>query len=161
MYLFDTEVQKFLSLLNKNGVEYLVVGGFAVNYHGYMRNTGDLDVWWNPTDQNFRKLIASIEEFGFDTGEIRGLEKYDHIKSLIRLPLQDNFDIELLSIIDGRFSFIEAASVAETTTIMDVTVPIINYTFLIRNKLGAHRAKDLHDVGELEKIRQIVSGKKD
>ncbi|MFZ5971204.1 MAG: hypothetical protein ACOYXA_06400 [Bacteroidota bacterium] len=43
---------------------------------------------------------------------------------------------------------------------MDVTVPIINYTFLIRNKLGAHRAKDLHDVGELEKIRQIVSGKK-
>jgi hypothetical protein len=160
MYLFDTEVQRFLSVLAINKVEYMVVGGFAVNYHGYIRTTGDLDLWWNPTADNFQKLLRSIEEFGFDTTDIRSLEKYDNHKSLIRLPLSDNFDIELLSVIDGQFSFDEAARAAEKIPIAKVEVTIIDYVYLIKNKLSSHRPKDMHDIGELNRIKQVISGKK-
>lgn len=160
MYLFDHEVQQFLEILNKRSVEYLVVGGFAVNYHGYIRTTGDLDLWWNPTKENFIRLLDAIRDFGFDCSDIEPLKKYDSVKSLIRLPLRDNFDIELLSLIDGKFSFQEAYEASDQTSIKNVPVRIIDYPHLIKNKLGAHRPKDLHDIAELEKIRQIVQSKK-
>ena len=59
MMLFK-EAAEFLSLLNKNDVQYLIIGGVVVNIHGYTRATGDLDIWYNPTKDNFRKLITSI-----------------------------------------------------------------------------------------------------
>lgn len=160
MYLFDEETQRFLKLLNAKRVEYLVVGGFAVNYHGYLRATGDLDLWWNPTGENFKRLLNAILDFGFDCSEIQQLKKYESIKSLIRLPLTDNFDIELLSIIDGKIPFDLAYREAENTTLKDLPIKIINYPHLIATKLGSHRPKDLHDLGELDKIRQIAEGKK-
>ncbi len=160
MYLFDEETKEFLKKLNVNQVDYLVVGGFAVNYHGYLRATGDLDIWWNPEASNFNKLISAIEEFGFDCSDIKLLKKYDRVKSMIRLPLRDNFDIELLSLIDGRIPFDEAYKVADVINIADIPVKIINYVHLIQNKLGSHRPKDLHDIAELDKIKQIVKGKK-
>ncbi len=160
MYLFDQEVQKFLKTLNSKKVEYLVVGGFAVNYHGYIRATGDLDLWWNPTGSNFKKVLEAIQEFGFDCSDVEHLQKYDQVKSLIRLPLNEHFDIELLSLIDGKFTFGEAFQSANETVIKDIPIKVIDYVHLIKNKLGAHRAKDLHDIAELEKIQQTVKGKR-
>jgi len=46
------EAVEFLKLLNQNGVEYLIIGGAAVNIHGYTRATGDLDIWYNPSTEN-------------------------------------------------------------------------------------------------------------
>ncbi len=160
MYLFDEEIQRFISLLNNRKVKYLLVGGFAVNYHGYIRTTGDLDLWWNPTHENFERLLLAINDFGFDCTDIERLKKYDSVKSLIRLPLSDNFDIELLSIIDGKFSFDEAYHSAEDSFIKDLPIKVIDYIHLVQNKLGAHRPKDLHDIAELDKIKQVAKGKK-
>ena len=54
----------FLNALKECSVEYILVGGYAVIYHGYNRTTGDLDVWVNPTKENYRKLILAFNKFG-------------------------------------------------------------------------------------------------
>ena len=56
MNIFLEEHQEILKALNKNGVDFLLVGGFAVNYHGYNRTTGDMDLWIKPDNEN--KMIG-------------------------------------------------------------------------------------------------------
>ena len=61
----DPDFRDFLKLLKEESVDYLVVGGFAVNYHGYPRGTGDLDIWVATTPENKRKVLNALERFGF------------------------------------------------------------------------------------------------
>lgn len=67
---FLQEVEGFFKILNRNGVRYLIIGGVAVNIHGYTRATGDLDIWYEPSAGNFSKLLQSIREYGFDTSDL-------------------------------------------------------------------------------------------
>jgi hypothetical protein len=60
--------REFIELLNSNGAEYLVVGAFAVAYHGFPRYTGDLDLHVGPTPENAGRVMRSLSEFGFGSG---------------------------------------------------------------------------------------------
>lgn len=62
--MFSTDFKEFAELLNKHGVEYLVVGGYAVGVHGHPRYTGDIDFWISPCKDNAVKLLAAVSEFG-------------------------------------------------------------------------------------------------
>ena len=64
------DFKDFLRLLNDKQVEYLIVGGYAVGYHGYPRATGDLDIWIAIHRANARKLVATLKDFGFDVPEL-------------------------------------------------------------------------------------------
>ncbi|NOS94178.1 MAG: hypothetical protein HOP30_19855 [Cyclobacteriaceae bacterium] len=146
------EVQAFFELLNKHVVEYMIIGGVAVNVHGYTRATGDLDIWYNPTEENYQKLLATIREFGFDTSEIENASK-DPLKAFIRIPLE-SFYIELLAIIDGKLNYYEVYNRAYEFEINDkLTVKVIGYDDLIQNKIMARRVKDLDDIAQLERRR--------
>ena len=59
------DFKEFLKLLNSTGVEYLVVGGYAVGYHGYPRATGDIDIWVSISPDNASRLVRAMKEFGF------------------------------------------------------------------------------------------------
>ena len=146
---FLEEVEDFFKLLNRNGVQYLIIGGVAVNIHGYTRATGDLDIWYNPTSQNFSKLLKTIQVYGFDTAEIEEVA-FDPKKGFIRIPF-DSFYIELLSIIDGKMPFEEAYEQAFDFHIKSTAVKVIGYDALIQNKLMSRRAKDLEDITQLER----------
>src|SRR5262249_37639266 len=61
----NKDLREFVALLNSNRVEYVVVGAFAVAYHGYPRYTGDLDLLVKPTPENAQKLLAALDQFGF------------------------------------------------------------------------------------------------
>jgi hypothetical protein len=63
--MLSKDFKEFLALLNSNGVEYLVVGGYALAAHGHPRYTGDIDIWLNPSPENVEKLMHSLEAFGF------------------------------------------------------------------------------------------------
>ena len=73
----DKDFREFLVLLNQNEVEYLVVGGYAVAFHGYPRFTGDFDIWANGTNYNLEKLIKAIEQFGFESGQLKNID-FEH-----------------------------------------------------------------------------------
>ena len=59
------DFKEFLKLLNSHQVEYLLIGGYAVGYHGYPRATGAMDLWVAGRQNNAEKLVAVLREFGF------------------------------------------------------------------------------------------------
>jgi hypothetical protein len=63
--VFNPNFREFVTLLNEKGVRYLVIGEFAVNFHGYPRYTKDLDFWIWAGNGNIKKLLAAIQDFGF------------------------------------------------------------------------------------------------
>lgn len=70
MERLDPNFADFLKSLNARGVEYLVVGGYAVGYHGFVRATGDLDVFVRASAQNAEKLVGAFKDFGFNVPEL-------------------------------------------------------------------------------------------
>jgi len=64
------DFKDFLRLLNSYGIEYLLVGGYAVGYHGYPRATGDMDVWIAVSKTNAEKTAAAIREFGMPADQV-------------------------------------------------------------------------------------------
>ncbi|MEL6717672.1 MAG: hypothetical protein AAFO82_07160 [Bacteroidota bacterium] len=62
--IFNTDFQDFLNALNKNEVEYILIGGYAVILYGYRRTTGDLDIWVNRTEENYDKIVNAFHDFG-------------------------------------------------------------------------------------------------
>lgn len=64
------DFKDFLQLLNSHQVEYLLIGGYAVGYHGYPRATGDMDIWIAIHPQNAEKVVTVLREFGFDLPEL-------------------------------------------------------------------------------------------
>lgn len=146
---FRKDLDLLCALLNKNQVEYMIIGGLAVNYHGFQRATGDIDIWYNPTEKNYDLLLKSIREFGFETDEIEK-QKYYLVKGVINLPLE-RFMIQFLSIINGKFTFADAYKEAETFEILEHAGKVMSYDYLIRNKIMARRPKDLEDIKQLER----------
>src|SRR5205085_5947624 len=64
------DFKEFLRLLNAHGVEYLLIGGYAVGYHGYPRATGDIDIWIELNPDNAARTVAVLREFGFDSPQL-------------------------------------------------------------------------------------------
>jgi predicted nucleotidyltransferase len=140
------------SLLNKHEVDYLVIGGVAVIFHGYTRGTADLDFWYKPSLDNFHKIIKAFKEYGIDVSE---LEKavFDPQKTFLRFPTP-GFKTELLPSIAGGMTFKEAKEKAENIELDGVNVPIIGYDHLLKNKTITNRLKDQADVEELSKRKK-------
>lgn len=78
MIQLPPDFKEFLSLLNEKKVEYLLIGGYAVGYHGYVRATGDIDVWIAPNAENAGRTISALREFG--------LELPDDSQNLLLMP---------------------------------------------------------------------------
>ena len=122
---YRRDLDLLCSLLNENQVEYMIVGGLAVNYHGFQRATGYIDIWYNPTEKNYDLLLKSIRDFGFETNEIES-QKYYKVKGVINLPLQ-RFTIQFLSIIHGNFTFGDAFKEAEKFEIIEHSGKVMSY----------------------------------
>ena len=140
--------REFIELLNSTGVEYVVVGGHAVGYHGYPRYTGDMDFFVRADPQNAVRIVDALIQFGFDgAGQLEtALRKPD---SVIQLGLPPN-RIDLLTSISG-VSFDEAVRDSEKTSIDGVPVTLIGRMSLLKNKRASGRTKDLADVEEIER----------
>jgi len=68
--MFNEDFQDFIKSLNKFGVEYMLVGGYAVILRGYSRSTGDMDIWVNKTQENYQQLQLAIIEFGLPAAAV-------------------------------------------------------------------------------------------
>jgi predicted nucleotidyltransferase len=148
---------EFLKILNECNVKYILIGGYAVNFHGYSRYTGDLDIWSDPRKENSDKLISAIEKFGFETDILKdkSLEKESPVK------LSDGLlKIEILPEIKGGFTFEEAYLRSEEIDLKEVKIRLISYSDLIKNKETSMRMKDATDVYYLTEIKKIQDRKK-
>jgi len=144
----STDLREFIALLNSNAVEYLIVGAYAVGWHGYPRYTGDLDILVRVGQKNAERLIAALNKFGFGSlaPDTDTFLKEDVIVQLGRPPHR----IDLLTSISG-VAFDEAWNTRESGNIDGIEVAFIGRDALIRNKKSTGRAKDLGDAEELDK----------
>lgn len=142
-----------------HSVEYLVVGGTAVALHGYLRQSHDtsghlmekhdLDFWYNPTYDNYFKLLDSLEELGLDVTEFRDEIAPNPKKSFFKLE-QENFKMDFLPELLGLSRFRSSFDNRIISKIHDVEVPYINYNDLIESKSALSRAKDIEDIDQLK-----------
>jgi len=146
MTRLPTDFKDFLKSLNQFGVEYLLIGGYAVGMHGYPRPTGDMDVWVAVSSENADRLAKAIRHFGFDVPNLSPelLAEPGRIVRMGHPPMR----IEILNEISG-VSFRECYERKHTVTVDDIEVPLIGLADLIRNKRHAGRQKDLMDLDQL------------
>ena len=147
----------FLKILVKEKVEFMLVGGYAVNYHGYSRFTGDLDLWSNPSEKNIEALIRSIDAFGFDTNILIGKDLKN--ESPVKLA-EDGIKIEILHHLEGGFSFEEAYERAKFISVENIEVKLISFDDLLANKSNSMRMKDAVDVHYLKEIQKNKGSEK-
>ncbi|MGA0333741.1 MAG: nucleotidyltransferase [Kiritimatiellia bacterium] len=147
MILIPSDFLDFLKLLSQHQVEYLLIGGYAVAYHGYVRATGDMDIFIRATEKNGERLCAVFQEFGM--GQDFNPKLFCKEGQILRLgvpPLR----LEILNKISG-VSFEECVNDAETLKVDTLSIPVISLEFLLLNKKASGRDKDLIDVKRLER----------
>ncbi|MGG7663591.1 nucleotidyltransferase [Dyadobacter sp. BHUBP1] len=143
-----SDFEDFIKILNKHAVEYLVVGGYAMAFHGRPRFTGDLDIWINISESNAEKMLAVLAEFGFSS---LGYQKEDFLKeNIINQIGYPPLRIDILTSIDGvRFS--EAVEHKRIIDIDSIEVAFIGLNQLIANKKASNRPQDIIDIVSLQK----------
>ena len=149
--IFNPDFQEFLLALNKNEVNYVLVGGYSVIYHGFPRTTGDIDIFVEVSKNNYRKLVHAFEQFQmplFDMTEESFLHQ-THINVYIfgRPPVC----IEILKEISG-FTFQEISANALDTVFEEIPMKVIHINDLKRNKEISGRSKDLNDLENLSTL---------
>ena len=144
--LLHPDFKEFLRLLDSRQVDYLLIGGYAVGYHGYTRATADMDIWVAIHPGNAEKLVAVIREFGFGV-EALSAELFLKENNVVRMGVPP-FRIEVLTTISGvHFEECHQARIADTLD--GVPVKIINLGHLKLNKKARGRLKDLADLENL------------
>jgi hypothetical protein len=140
------DFKEFLKLLNAAEVRYLLVGGFAVGYHGYPRATADIDVWIEISPMNAQKLVEVFHRFGM-TDPLVAPNLFLQPGKIIRMGVPP-MRIEVLTEIDG-VSFDECYAARITGLIDGLPIPLISIAHLLQNKRAAGRHKDLDDLENL------------
>jgi predicted nucleotidyltransferase len=140
------DFKEFLKLLNEKRVKYLLIGGYAVGYHGYPRATNDMDIWIAIHPDNAERIADVLKEFGFDLPELIPdlfLQK-DKIIRMGNPPMR----LEISTGISG-VEFEESYASRVVDTLDGVEVNIIDLPHLKANKKAAGRLKDLADLENL------------
>lgn len=140
------EFQELFKSLNGHGVEYVIVGGYAMGHYGVPRTTQDMDILLHASPDHAPKIIAALEDFGFGG---TGLTEADFQEPrfffrLGRVPVQ----VDLLTTISG-VSWDDAWANRSPGRYGDVPVQYIGRAEFIRNKLTAGRPEDIGDVSRI------------
>ena len=140
------DFKDFLRLLNSHGVEYLIVGGYAVGYHGYPRATGDMDIWIAVSEPNAEKAAMVLREFGMPK-EAVSKEMFLDRDKIIRMGVPP-VRIEVITGASG-VDFEECYTRREIIEIEGIPVNFISLEDLRANKRACGRYKDLEDLEHL------------
>jgi len=152
---FNEHFRDFIQALNNRNVEYVLVGGMAVILHGYIRGTGDMDIWVNKTKRNYFRLAKSFNEFGmpvFDMTEERFLSNDFDVWSFGVSPVK----IEIMTAVKG-LQFEETFQKAQYYDDNGLNVRFIHIHDLIRAKQASGRYRDLDDIEQLTKNKTLSS----
>lgn len=151
-------------ILNQHQVQYLIVGGTAVAYHGYFRwsldpkglaaDKFDLDFWYNPTYKNYFNLLNALNDLGQDVNKFIKEKSPDPKRSYFKFEL-DNFTIDFLPVLKGLDQFRKSYNARDQVTMDAVDISFISLNDLMEDKAALSRPKDIEDIKELKKRNNI------
>lgn len=155
MDLMDEALLEFWRVLNRNNVQYIMVGGFAVNMHGYFRATRDSDLWLKDTLSNRKNLRQAFKELGH--GDYPSIETMEFVPGWTEFRIADGIILDIMTSMKGLEgqTFDECLAKAQVANLEDVKVPFLHINHLLANKKAVNRPKDQLDVLELEKIIKL------
>lgn len=149
--IFNDDFRDFITALNNNNVEYLLVGGYAVIIHGYRRTTGDLDIWINTTKKNYQQLVKACYQFGLPLLDMTE-ENFLHndeidVFTYGRSPVS----IDIMKTVKGC-DFETAFKLSQEFVEDDLLIRYIHLDTLIQAKKASGRHKDLDDIEKLTNL---------
>lgn len=145
----DRNLREFIELLNSQKVDYIVVGGHAVAFHGHPRFTGDIDLLLRPAHENAQRVIAAVKEFGFAEVSLSA-EDFMRPDTVVQLGYPPN-RIDLLTSISG-VAFEEAWDTRVAGELDGLPVFFLGLNALLKNKQASGRDKDVADIRKLVAI---------
>ena len=143
------EIWKYF-LLNK--VNYLTIGGFAVNIYGYGRNTGDIDIFIEDSIENRENLRVALKQSGL--GDFENMNTMQFIPGWTDITLNFNLRLDIMTSVKGleNTTFEKLLEKAYIIEVNDIPVYFLDYESLIIAKKAANRPKDILDIEELKKL---------
>ena len=154
--IWEENIDQFIILANKHGVRMIMVGGGAVNFHGYQRHSADVDFWIETTVENFKKLLQVFNEMGNEIDDFPQKVKNQEQNISIKFSPED-LNLELITNFSVNKSFDEAYNDSEIVTkdeIQFLKWNVLSFEDLITSKIKAGRPKDLLDIQQLQEIRE-------
>lgn len=145
--LFIEAIEKLLV----NKVEFLLIGGYAVNYYGFNRYTGDIDFWINPTEENKINFLAAMKSLKCDADTIDAIRKIPFPSKEVFFLSEPPLRIDFITSVN-LVEFAEAWDKRNSMSIKNFELPVVDYYSLILMKMNTGRSKDKIDVEELHKI---------
>ncbi|MBL0126944.1 MAG: hypothetical protein IPP83_05670 [Flavobacteriales bacterium] len=149
---FGEEVTAFLRAANDHSVRMVLIGGGAVNFHGYQRQSPDLEFWMEPTSENFNQLAAALRSIGYDVDQFPDpVLKSD---KNITLKMSPGLEVEVITFLRPGCTFEEAWSRAELIELSGEpvqSVHVMSLPDLLESKARSGRPKDLLDILELKR----------
>jgi hypothetical protein len=152
MDLLDDEILRLWKTLHKYETKYILVGGFALNLHGFNRITADMDLWIKDTPENRKSLRNVLKELEF--GDLESIENTQFIPGFTSILLHSGFELDIMTSLKGfeQIKFDECYKIAPIAIIENIPIKFLHIEQLIEAKKASGRPKDLIDVIELEKI---------
>ena len=143
------DLRELLALFSSNDVDFLVVGGLAVAFHGYPRFTEDLDCYVRPSVENGTRIVRALRAFGFGSLGIEAadFEANDRMIQLGRAPHRVDLLTRLYAV-----TFDDAWATKVRGSIDGVPVWFIDRESLIQNKRATGRPQDLVDADFIERL---------
>ena len=145
--VLDPDFKEFCQLLNVNNVRYLIIGGYAVAFHGYPRYTKDIDIWLWIDQENANRVVQTLIDFGFESLGLQ-VEDFLEAETVIQLghpPIRIDLIMGALGV-DFEMCYESRIEI----DIDDITIPFIDLENLKKNKRASGRLQDLADIENLE-----------
>lgn len=156
MDVYEEEILSFWRCMNKFKVQYIMVGGFAANLHGFNRTTEDMDILLEDSHENRQKFRFAFE--AYCDCDYYMIETMQFVPGWSPFNLNNGFVLDILiAPMKGleEFTFQECFQSASIAGIYDIEVPFLHINQLIANKKAVNRPKDQIDVIELERIKKL------
>lgn len=153
---WSENIDSFIQLANEHGVKMLMVGGGAVNFHGYQRHSADVDFWIDTKSENLNRLVLVFKDMGYEIEDFPQEVKNREQNISIKFSPVD-LDLELITQFSINKSFDEAYEDSEFTEIKGNTLlkwRVLSFDDLITSKVKSNRPKDLLDIQKLKQIRR-------
>jgi predicted nucleotidyltransferase len=149
--MLNPDFRDMLSCLNEEGVDFIVVGAYALAAHGLIRATGDIGVWLRNSPDNAQRVLRALDRFGAPTSDLSA-EDFTTPNTVLQVGVEP-YRIDLLTGIDGVV-FDEAINGRMKVDVGGLEVFVLSKEDLLKNKLAAGRDKDRSDIAWLEKSLQ-------
>jgi predicted nucleotidyltransferase len=159
MNLFMDRHQELLKELLDAKVDFIVIGGYSVIFHGYMRTTGDVDIWIKPGNENKMKVLSVLHNLDIDGDTLDTISELDFSKHLAfnfwNIPERVDFLTHV-----NLVTYDEADNAKIIADIDGLKIPFLHLNHLVLSKMTTGRPKDAADIDELQKIAAAAKKRK-